>query len=786
MTDPLLNPAMSLLIENIGWSLVHSVWQATLGGLVLAIVLRGIGPSRAHARYVVLCLGLLIVSVMPVVTFALLSRLDSSGRQANVTAASARPSVTAVTSVEATQADTVDPLAGRSTEVLSSTARVSDGLPRRITSATPWIVAAWCIGVAMLSVWRLAGWLLAQRLVMRGTLRADARTQSMFEELMRRMKVPAGVRLMQSTRVALPIVVGWLRPVILLPVRLLCGLTPDQVQSILAHELSHVRRCDYLVNLLQGVAETGLFYHPAVWWMSRQIRIEREFCADADAVAACGNSDAYAMALVALADFGLGESAMASFNPAVAATGGSLTQRIHRVLGLRQQRDHLMRQPAWIVSAVVGLIVCCGWLNAPATDGADDAGNPEVNKPAGIKVVADRLVARTNWKLWECDEEPSVVVGNDRGYRIVLRRTWQTPKGPIPQQVRSPMVGPFEEHHEDWEFALFPLPHESTPAALKQSVKWRKSDSPYETRDVWLGEGLGYAWFTRGTLFGQGVLRQSLALQGGDDPIQLAVDGLQVEDEGTNTANSCVHIAASFGDDVIPYLERALQRPISKPGRWKTISCLGHLPTDRSTELLVALYDSPDTEIRRAAEYGLIQTPYRAAAKPAYLDMLKRKSSLQSAAAACVKSQWKEAVPLLQRLTAHPPDINSLSATIPARRTLEGQPIAADLLQARETLRSMMRVDAAPDWPQKVAAARRLVMETDDDEAANWIAVSLAAMTSKGGAAPVNKAGVEILQARPRRSTEPFLKSLRDSLEGSEREKITATADAVFNVQSGR
>ena len=94
--------------------------------------------------------------------------------------------------------------------------------------------------------------------------------------------------------------IGWLRPVILFPASALTGLSAEQLEALLAHELAHIRRYDYLVNLLQTTVETLFFYHPAVWWVSAQVRQEREHCCDDLAVAACGDVLTYARALTAL------------------------------------------------------------------------------------------------------------------------------------------------------------------------------------------------------------------------------------------------------------------------------------------------------------------------------------------------------------------------------------------------------------------------------------------------------------------------------------------------------
>jgi hypothetical protein len=124
-----------------------------------------------------------------------------------------------------------------------------------------------------------------------------------------------------------PCVIGWLKPVILMPPAALTGLTTLQLEMVLAHELSHIRRHDYLVNLLQVAVETLLFYHPAVRWISRDARRERELCCDDSAVHACGDALHYAHALTDLAALRRGE-----LSPAMGITGGDLTLRVERLI----------------------------------------------------------------------------------------------------------------------------------------------------------------------------------------------------------------------------------------------------------------------------------------------------------------------------------------------------------------------------------------------------------------------------------------------------------------------
>ena len=177
---------------------------------------------------------------------------------------------------------------------------------------------------------------------------------------MRRLHIGRAVRLLESTSVSVPTVIGWLRPVVLLPASAMAGLAPNQMEAILAHELAHIRRHDYIVNLFQTVVETLLFYHPAVWWLSRRIRAERENCCDDLAVSLCGDPVAYAAALAELE--GLRST---TGDLVLAATGGSLLQRVRRLLGVP---THAGRAPGWLAAGVALLVVISMSAGAVARD----------------------------------------------------------------------------------------------------------------------------------------------------------------------------------------------------------------------------------------------------------------------------------------------------------------------------------------------------------------------------------------------------------------------------------
>ncbi len=210
----------------------------------------------------------------------------------------------------------------------------------------PWIVVGWLTGVCLLSVRFLAGYFAARRLARKNTRRLAAVFEQRLTELGRRLGVRRAVRLLESTLVRVPTAIGIVRPVILVPAGIATGMPSDQLDSLLAHELAHIRRADSLVNLVQALVETLLFYHPAVWWVSGRVRTERENACDDLAVEATGNAVAYARALLELA-----ERRRAVPLLAVAASGGHLWNRIQRLVD--PARPEASASPRWLAGGLV-------------------------------------------------------------------------------------------------------------------------------------------------------------------------------------------------------------------------------------------------------------------------------------------------------------------------------------------------------------------------------------------------------------------------------------------------
>ena len=296
----------SALVLWICWELIDFIWQGALIGGTTALLLRAIDPQKAGMRYVAACLGLLLMPIAPV--FSVVTNDPHAGEL--LTAANASPGLATVVPI-----DRMLPIA----------------------------VGVWMAGVALLSIRLVAACIGVERLK-RATHDVDEAVSLRLRVLAQRLGVGRTVHVFASEVVSVPMVVGWLRPVIVLPVSVITGLPATHLDAVLAHELAHVRRHDYLVNALQTIVETLLFYHPAVWWCSRQIRIEREHCCDDLVVAACGDRVEYARALAHLEEL-RGLEPMLSMN----ATGGRLLDRVRRMLG--HEPTNARRSTTWMIAA---------------------------------------------------------------------------------------------------------------------------------------------------------------------------------------------------------------------------------------------------------------------------------------------------------------------------------------------------------------------------------------------------------------------------------------------------
>jgi len=326
-------------VERLGWTLVHFLWQGALIAAAYAATRRWMaGPNT---RYILACAALAAMMAAPLVTRSWMGPSDAVPVSTHLMD---RVPSTAYTSAAAP------------VTLLETASRVQSA------QFLPWIVAIWLVGLIAFWMRLIAGWIVAARIRSTQIRPAPPEWQQTLNRLQARVGVSRPVRLLISALVQTPAVVGWLKPVVLVPIGALAGLPSDQIEALLIHELAHIRRHDYLVNILQSMAEALLFYHPAVWWVSGHIRAEREMCCDDVAVSLTGDVFTYASALAQLE-----ASRPGHLHAAIAANGGSLAGRIGRLLGQSRPVSRTPSGPAVLVTAIL-LMVAAYIMFAQSTD----------------------------------------------------------------------------------------------------------------------------------------------------------------------------------------------------------------------------------------------------------------------------------------------------------------------------------------------------------------------------------------------------------------------------------
>jgi len=275
-----------------------------------------------------------------------------------------------------------------------SETRADDDRPARYLA---WLAPFWLAGVFALALRQLGGWLLARRVLRAATPIADRGLRNRPETLIRTMGVRRTVRVMQSAIAGVPMVLGTFRPVLIVPVSLVTGLSPDQWDAILAHELAHIRRYDYVLNLLQIVIETLLFYHPAVWWLSRRIRVERELSCDDLATQVCGSPVALAEGLAAIEAARLqGKEARLAVTAVGDGRRGLTLRRVRRILGFSETPDR--RRVAWLAGMLVLVLIAVGGVAGHLTGAVE---NGALAAGEDSEEVAEETEADSEPKSWE-------------------------------------------------------------------------------------------------------------------------------------------------------------------------------------------------------------------------------------------------------------------------------------------------------------------------------------------------------------------------------------------------
>lgn len=371
------SPHLESVVERLGWVLVHSLWQFSLVALLAGVTVRAMRPSSSVLRYGVLVTAMGILVSAPIASWLWIPSDSPLEHSANPVATASAHEKGAANGLETAGAWLArkSPIAGdppmegpiRGLAPTSIPSEVLPTAPLRSVGDTPptlpwsvrakamlqpwlaWIVGGWCLGVVLCSARPLLGWHTLRRLKRVGVSPVSDEVLAALGAASEQLGLRGSVQLLQSTLAQVPMVVGYFRPVILLPSSLLTSIPATQLDAILIHELAHIQRHDFIVNLLQTLVETLFFYHPAVWWLSRQIRVEREHCCDDLVVKLLSNRVEYGRALVAIEQL-RGQSSVL----ALGIADGSLLSRVRRIVGFNSTDNVASAVERW-PAALFGL-----------------------------------------------------------------------------------------------------------------------------------------------------------------------------------------------------------------------------------------------------------------------------------------------------------------------------------------------------------------------------------------------------------------------------------------------
>jgi GWxTD domain-containing protein len=393
------------LAGALGWALLDSLWEGAIVAAALAMVL--LATRSPRARYAAACAAMAVMLVGFAVT--LICVLPETAHAPRMPGAPAFPAFNTRAGLDAlSPADST------------------------LAAIAPWLASFWIAGVWVFCLRHGAGWISVSRLRRRGVCCAPEHWQEEVARLSARLRVSRPVLLLESSLAEVPMVLGHLRPLILMPIGLLTGLPSGQIEAILLHELAHIRRCDYLANLLQRFVEGLLFYHPAVWWMSRVIRTERENCCDDVVVQMSGDAHAYAATLAALE-----QTRWAGRKPAVAATGGSLMKRIRRLLDPKRPNRAWTPLFGAVVLVLTAAAALVAWQAAPLLTDRETSPYIKWLNQEAVYIIADE--ERAAFLKLTTDEEREMFIK-----QFWQRRDPAAGASATVEQYRQPAAGTAE------------------------------------------------------------------------------------------------------------------------------------------------------------------------------------------------------------------------------------------------------------------------------------------------------------------------------------------------------
>jgi bla regulator protein blaR1 len=467
-----VNEFFSAIGAPLGWTLVNSLWQSLCILLVVIILLRVIPSRLSRLRYGIACGGMLLILMGNVVTFSYLIQ--------ELPAVDADQLALQVAS--ATKEKLFVPDQGAVSTLLE---RLLIGIESNMSLILLcWVAGATFFCLRMMSSWWYIGKLKTEALIL------NNHWSETLQLMAGKLNIDRIVALGQTERIQTPLVIGYFKPIVLVPVGMLTGLSPEQIETIFIHELAHIRRHDYLVNLIQSFIEAFFFFNPFMWMLSGIIRREREYCCDDTVISKHGSSLAYAHALTNLESLRLSRM---EFGLALAENKNHLLNRIKRIMEKSAKNYSGKDKLAPAMLLVVGL-TCASWL----TIQTDQKNLPDAEHQGTPADTTKRKFARdgksSKTTIIRIDEDGNVdeqIIENSEGDDM----NWRVPFASI--DISTPMIAdvpfdipiaPFAPAHpgaiDMIPFPLFRFNHDTIPGrfGFSNGANWEKFSQEFETK----------------------------------------------------------------------------------------------------------------------------------------------------------------------------------------------------------------------------------------------------------------------------------------------------------------
>lgn len=363
------------IIKALGWNIFNILWQGFIIAIILSLVLRILKGKSSQLRYLISMTSLLLIMGFSIFNF--LKNYDK-----NISKEISYVDHNQVNESNLLLVDFKDIKVNKSSIELITLFK--DRL-KSVDRYFPLIVNVWILGVFIFILKFILSFFYTYRLKKINTQSISEEWLDKFLKLQEQLKVNRTVNFIESQLVKVPLVLGYLKPVVVIPIEMLSGMPSNQIEAIIAHELAHIRRNDYIFNVLQTIIETVFFFHPAIWYISSQIRKERENCCDDMALTVCEGSLVYAKALVSVQEFTLNRH-----YSAVAFSGRKkhLLNRIKRMIMKQKVKSNITDKIIAALIILSSVLALSFTYKANTTNSISESGFAnEIIKPVESPIV---------------------------------------------------------------------------------------------------------------------------------------------------------------------------------------------------------------------------------------------------------------------------------------------------------------------------------------------------------------------------------------------------------------